>query len=412
MGKMGFTIIYKGKIIFSGGNKMSEVYEYKSRTAIIPKSNPTNKKKYIVAVDYGYSTTKVYSENKIAVFPSFAKKIPEGTDSVGNPSSTEIEYRDNDTGERWYVGEIAQSFAESSDTDLALYGRNRYFAPSFKVIAETGIGIGMMDGSKDKPLFVQTGLPPKYRGKKVDNEPTGDDVYMYHILKGKHNFSLRVGNNDWVDFNFTLGEDDIAITDQPKGGLISSTQRDDGTIPDRAKKIPNATSLVLDIGFGTADIYKIVSRKIADKETMDDMGMKKVFEKTIAKIEKEYNKSYTVIQLQSLLQDGNIRSFDRMTRKTKSGNIEPLLNESSKEVCYELINKILDMYDISEFKYVILDGGTAEAWSNYIKEYFYNEMGLSGMISVISAVRESTVNPIFGNARGYYLLRNYLLSKE
>lgn len=397
----------------------NDIKKFKSRTKMTPMDNVKNEDLYVIAVDYGYSTTKIFAPNKTCVFPSFAKRLSDDVESVGAPSPNDIEYVNLETDEQWLVGEVALSFASSSDTDLALFGRNRYFADSFKVIAETGIALGMMNnkfggfvadpnGKKpdgNKRMFVQTGLPPKYRGKKVDGKHTGDDAYLISVLKGRHHFAIRKGDSDWVNFDFVLEEDDINIIDQPKGGLISATLNAGGDPSADSARISNANCLVLDIGFGTADIYKIACRKISDKETMDDMGMKRVFEKTIRKIDAKYGKQYSVIQLQNLLEKGIIKSFDRMTKETKVGNISELLFESSKEVCKELLDKVMDMYDITDIEYIILDGGTAEAWSEYIKEYF---AGFGDMVSIVSAVKEApSIDPIFANARGYYMLRNH-----
>lgn len=61
-----------------------------------------------MAVDIGYSGTKLFSPNAVACFPSFATPINGSLINLSAPDATSILYRD-ESGNVWRVGKAAQA---------------------------------------------------------------------------------------------------------------------------------------------------------------------------------------------------------------------------------------------------------------------------------------------------------------
>ena len=150
---------------------------------------------YLIAMDIGYSAVKVFSPEAVAMFPSYAVRDT-GYGTAGTLTSDYIRYENLDTGEKWFVGNMAQDGLSDDDTSVSetsLYGRDRYRDPMFAVIAETGLGIACMYSKgiyKNRKVCLQTGLPPRYTGK---GSPDARD--LTDLLSGTHRFSLRLGQD-------------------------------------------------------------------------------------------------------------------------------------------------------------------------------------------------------------------------
>ena len=112
--------------------------EFKTKTILQPRNNPSTEKYWGVAIDVGYSAVKVFSPNIVASFPSYAQKVEYGyaDRSFGNLEKTFIAYRDENKNE-YYVGAHAQNdvkVTDSNNSTAALYVRDRWSSPETKVI--------------------------------------------------------------------------------------------------------------------------------------------------------------------------------------------------------------------------------------------------------------------------------------
>ena len=113
-----------------------ETKSFKTKTITLNRNNGQIADVYPVGLDTGYSGVKIYSPNKAACFPSFAKPyVNKGI--IGDLPSDYIAYTDLETGENWLIGSNAQadtSTNEAIDSDEALFGRQRYYDPMFRVM--------------------------------------------------------------------------------------------------------------------------------------------------------------------------------------------------------------------------------------------------------------------------------------
>lgn len=377
---------------------------FKTKTIFTERKNVSVDGIWTVALDIGYSAVKGFSNNMIYSFPSYCRKMTSQMLSFGDVNRDDILYKDNDTGEVWVVGAAAQEMimsGETNDSLTELYGRNRYFSDIFKIISRVGLGIGMLSNQYDSPngkkLVVQTGLPPAYI--------KSDTPLLKEALSGHHNFSIKIGNKQWVSLSFDLSEDDIYVMPQPMGTLFSiSTDNSGIPVPDMPRYF-NSSMLIFDPGFGTLDVFNIRNKIVESYETFETLGMKRVLQETANKIMEKYHQEVSVPAMQKLLTTGEVKCFDRKNRKTTLENFSDILEECSKKVCYEALAKVDNIYNnLFEHDYLVITGGTGDAWKNIITEYY------SGMesLKIINGNQNDMLPTIFSNVRGYYL---YLVNK-
>ncbi len=380
--------------------------KFKTRTYAIPRDNGSLSGVWEVALDIGYSAVKGFSPNMVYSFPSYARRSTD-SDYLGSLSEAFILYKDNETGEMWTVGEIAQSqisMLDTNDTEETLYGRSRYGNPMFKVLARVGIGLGMRTNKHGSPqgkrLALQTGLPPKYL--------KSDTPFLKNALAGHHNFSLKVGNADWVDFEFDLQDDAIYVMPQPLGTLISISVTSTGrSVPD-ANKYLNSKVIVFDPGFGTLDIFPIENHATGASQTFNDLGMRRVLSETAKLIEDEFGMEVPVPAMQESLGSGTMVVGDRIKRISKQIEIAPYLQKANEKVCNEALDRLEALFDLLSTKYLVIAGGTGAAWDDIIRERY---SGYSGLC-IISSTQNDELPAIFSNVRGYYFYRYNKLKKE
>jgi plasmid segregation protein ParM len=265
----------------------------------------------------------------------------------------------------------------------------------FMVILRTGLAIGMMKntygGYEDKELFVETGLPAAYMM---------DEYALKDSFCQEHEFAVKVGQAPWQKFKFSLDEDHVFVTSQPKGTLYSSIINEDGNFIDNGSKILKSRALIFDAGFNTLDLVRNMNGVIDNNcVSYDDLGMKEVFIETVTAIEKKYHEHIEIPYMQYVLRTGILQGYDRKSRSTIDIDIAATLNEKSTEVCHRAIKKIRGMYnDLLDMDYLVVTGGTGEAWWHIIKDEF---KGLRSL-TVLSGNENSDLPFTFSNVRGYY----------
>ena len=376
-----------------------ETKRFKTKTITIERNNGQLAGVYPVALDIGYSAVKVFSPNKTACFPSFAKPyVNKGM--IGELPDDFISYTDLETGENWLVGSNAQadtSVNEAIESDEALFGRQRYYDPMFRVIACAGLGIAMMPDRYGeigkRKLVVQTGLPPKY---------TNDSDALREALTGRHHFSLRVGNSAPREFDFSLSSEDIFIMMQPMGTFFSVVKDSRNRYVSSIKDFISKNILIFDAGFGTFDLFLIKNHAVKDSQTFSNLGMKRVFQETIDGIRKQYGVTLSVSDMQKYLETGEIKVFDRKNFRSSLKPYGDILREASSSICRQAIEKMAQVYPLSEIDYLVITGGTGAAWEREIRNTF-SEMDTLTILS--GNQNDSSLPFIFANVRGYYMYR-------
>lgn len=379
-----------------------ETNQFKTRTILMEKQNPTrNQEIWPMAVDMGYSAVKVFSPNSVNCFPSYARKLSKDTISLSKPDPTDILYRDTNTGDVYAVGHKAESLISiesTNDTTATLYGRNRYFSDIFRVCSRVGLALGMMEnryGSPEgKKIKLQTGLPPKYMAD--------DANLLREAFAGDYDFDIKVGTKDWMHFTFSLLSEDIFITQQPMGTMVSVAINKDGKSTPDAERLYKSNMLVFDPGFRTGDSCLIKRGDIDpnDCQTFDDLSMISVLQKTSDEILTRYGVSISVPAMQPYLECGYIKSFDRKNMRSTRTEFADILEAKNREVCEQAIRKLCEVYNyFQEIDYFVITGGTGAAWSDIIRSRLKDMETLT----ILSGNRNEELPHIFSNVRGYYM---------
>jgi len=280
--------------------------DFRTKTDFISRDNGHIEGIWELAIDLGYSAVKLFSPNSVAIFPNYAKRINADFSFASETPKNAIRYKDLTTGEMWLVGEIAQNImtrGDTSDSETSLYGRERYANPMFKVIAETGLGLGMLENEFGKPgtdkIVIQTGLPERY---------LDDEDELRDFLSGEHRFAIQIADGPWHKFHFTISGNDVYVMSQPKGTLFSICIDSKGRFIPDAKNYLSSGIIIFDAGFGTLDIFPITAGAVGTGETYTDLGMKRILQET-QKVSLEHIReihSYT---------DGEFMDLDLNTRR-------------------------------------------------------------------------------------------------
>ena len=380
---------------------MGYTKDFKTRSEFKAKKNLDCNRVFPIALDIGYSGVKGMSPYSYYCFPSFVRKNT--GDLIGNPKATDILYRD-ETG-TYAVGSMALDSLVANDTNDSmntLFGRNRYFSQSFLILARVGLALGMRDHGAghyqgEKPIFLQTGLPPAYRKT--------DTPLLVEALQGEHRFEVKVGNSSWFSYNIELPAENISVIDQPIGSVYSASKRNDGSTvtTDDGMSYIDKHVLVVDGGFGTMDVFSITGRSIDSFESFNDCSMKVVFERTVNDIRTQMGTEVQVHTLQNYLEDGAVTTFDRRAHASKMADFTEILKKNAKAVCNLAMDKIENAYNgLIDYDYLLVTGGTGAAWLSWIKER-YKDMNTLKIIA--GNQNDASLPHIYSNVRGYYIFR-------
>lgn len=379
---------------------MLNTKKFRTRQEFHKKTSPKGKH-YIIGLDAGYSAMKVYYENGYFCFPSFTKAVTENQLTVPGPN--DILYKDIETGEMYMIGKTAQemvSSTDTNDTEGELFSRKRYTQKSFQILCTVAIALALPEKKDNRELLIQTGLPTAY--------VEGDSEALKRALLKKHNFEIKFGMQPWKPYHFDLKYENIYIMPQPAGSLYSTLIRSNGEYMPDAKDFLFNNVLILDIGAGTGDIYGIKSRTIVCRESVDNIGMRAVLKNTSQHILDELNEDIRLSALQKNLETGTVVYVDEEEMQTEEKSLAQYLEKANQEVFQKAMEKTKGITNaFRDYKYLIVGGGTGEAWYEMIQQY------LSKMrtLQIIPSNRNDTLPFIYSNVRGYYLYR-YCLDKR
>lgn len=376
---------------------MSQTDKYCTKTSYIRHNAAAAPGVKVCAIDIGYSGVKCYTDNCRACFPSMAIPSKE-VEFAGEANQTDILYRDEKG--MWAVGSLAvkgMSIRDTNESEKTLYSRNRYDSELFKIIYRVGMALCLMEepdigSGGDRPIVLQTGLPPGYlKSDKRD---------ILRVLSGLHLFEIKVGNNEWKEIFFELKPEQVKVMAQPLGSLYSAAFDNNCRLIPGAKQYFTSSLLVLDPGFGTCDTYAVRNRTIDSSESFDNLGMRAVYKLLSDKIYQMYGEDIPVHAIPKILLAGEVAVLDKATICTTTHPIREMLAECSEEICRRAIQKIQSTYDyLREYRFLLITGGTGEAWMDRIRQHF---SGIQGLTILKGNQNDAGLPQIFSNVRGYY----------
>lgn len=384
--------------------------DFRIRSEVIDRKMPSivgnnqYKGKTIVALDGGYGSLKGVSPERLFIFPAFAKRIDRELEAVGAVRAFDIQFRNNETGELWLVGQSATSMITRDDvdstTDASMYTRYRYDSPAYRAIMATGLAIGCI-GAKDNEIYVQTGLPAIYKER--------DEEKLIKALTGDYNISIKFGNKEWLDFRFSLPADHIFVMEQPQGTLCGCAYGPDGPTS-IGRDILTSATIIMDIGFGTEDIFSIRSGYKNAHQTYNDTAMHSVFEAVLKELSKQYPIETRVFEMQNYLESGKLPYFDVDNFQMRDLDFAEILEQKNRELCEKSIRRLMQDYDnLIGYKYLIVTGGTGECRFAQIQDML---KGLPNLKVIPGNLVYPEIPFCFSNAFGYYAFRHAKLQKS
>lgn len=376
--------------------------DFKTKTSFLERKNPSVDNAWCVGIDIGYSGIKVFSPNCVAVVPAYARQVDPDRLMLRNELATDIMYRDN--SETWVIGNMAYDELGTGGNDIReseseLFGRDRYFSPLYRILANVGYALGTTTNTSGTPQkkrkLVQMGLPPKYME---------DSKYIKELMSERQEFSLKIGKGNWTDYVMDLTEEAVRVMPQPLGALISAATDKDGKKVNDAKKYFRSNLVVFDPGFETMDDYTVINGVVTGQETYSGLGMKEVFSQTIKKLKDTYNAELTIPALQKYLASGEIKIVDRKQMKRTKISFEKILCDANTDVCQKALEKMKTTHSyFAETDTIIATGGTYDAWSDMFNEHFQD---MDGLAIIPANINDISLSNVFSNVRGYYF---YLL---
>lgn len=364
----------------------------RTRQDFIRMTNPKGRD-YIIGIDVGYSSTVGFHEKGAFIFPSYAREIDFG--SMQMISDRDIFYRDDDTGTVYLVGYSAQNIIDdedTNDTEGELFARNRYTSRLFGIICDTAIGLALEHKHDSRRVIIQTGLPTAYMKQ--------DQRLIRNAFSKNRRFSIKRGEGEWKSYEPHIAPADVHVIAQPMGALYSAMTKSDGTYTQNAMRMLKSNVLVMDIGFGTGDFYGIRDRMVECCDSINDIGMHEVLRRVSEKLNEQEGMEVRVPQLQKALERGRAVKFDAETLTSQDVSITEYVNEASNEVMEKAFEKARSITkSFRGYRYLIVAGGTGEAWFDYIAGR------LEGMKTL--EVMKSNINDglpfVYSIARGYYM---------
>lgn len=374
--------------------------DFNSVQEIVSEKKPM-RTSWIIALDIGFSAVKAFAPNKRFCFPSFVRKIDQPL-SATDPN--DICYRDE--GGTYLVGINAQDLVQADDTNdtNSFFDRSRYYNRDFAIILRVALAIGLMDNEvrKRHPSvrpFIQTGLPAAYVKE--------DAPLIRSTFTEPCKYEVRIGSGEWLKFENTIKEKDVAVMSQPAGTMSSLMVGDDGNYREDAKAIGQKNILIADIGFGTFDPYGVKNRRYVLRESISDMGMKKILETASEAIYNDFRVDIRIPQMRKYIKEGGFRFFEVKKKRGIYVKLDSYIQKASKTVAEEAIEKLYEMAGyFKDYDILVMTGGTGAAWFPYFKEAFAD----IPCLTVIPGNYGSDLPVYYANARGYYMAA-YVKSK-
>lgn len=357
-------------------------------------TNPKGKD-FIIGLDLGYSGTKVFYETGYFCFPSYAKKIDSILDT---PDDNDIFYKEEDSEDIYMIGYNAQAMTDETDINdsyAELFSQKRTIDKRFKYIINTAIALALRNKNDNRDIFIQTGLPSSLTESGSTN--------LIQTIAKPARFQLKKGRDkNWKTYELNIKPEKINVIPQPKGTLYSILAKNDGKLVDNAKDILCSNVLVWDIGFLTGDLFGIRNRSVSCKESTDEIGMKMVLEHISKNILTDTNEAINITALQNVLERGYFDCIDEDSMTSEEKSVKPYVEKAMAEVLNKAMEKVKSSTNsFRGYKYLIITGGTGEAWYESIVEW------LKGMKTL--SVKAGNVNDhlplIYSNCRGYYMYR-------
>jgi hypothetical protein len=326
----------------------------------------------ILAVDTGYSATKIYSEikgsRKTLIFPSVIGPAEFGEDFLGTKEDNFIAELSLYPGKVRNFGETAIRLNRGGEMTADRDMFTKHYNPALTL---AGIARFMQEKQTSAPDVLVVGLPVNYYSTNKQA--------LLEKLTGKH--SVKLYNiNGKVSETYEFKLDNVLALPQGYGSYLSyALDREGKKVPDRI-----VATAVIDGGEKTIDIVAADGRYINTVSKSIPSSLDAVYHDLQREIDARYD---------DYLERSTIESFIRsktpyITPTGESVDLEDMRRQVMEKHLPEIINRIQMTVRPMRPQKVLVAGGSGDMLYDGIKSVFPSAEKVESMI--------------FSNAIGYY----------
>lgn len=263
--------------------------------------------------------------------------------------------------ESYFVSDLA---TKESDTIFYSLKEDRFQELAVDVITRCSMGIGLGAGFHE--CYVVSGLPlqqyKKFKGN-ISNlfMPESTTVHEYEI-----SYRLKDGMSDLKTIKGGVRVLDARFIPQPFGALLNEVLDDSGKITNRS--LAKQTVAVIDIGFGTADIYVSSALEPVEKLSFSSKtAMNSAYKLIAGKILDTWEVDEPLYKIENVVTTGFYKRLGKSYDMSKV--IEWAMSSVADTLTSEIFTKWRTSSSIDSF---LLAGGGGLRLNQYISKEFDN----------------------------------------
>lgn len=269
-----------------------------------------------------------------------------------NMDTDEDDYSCKLNNKEYFVSDLA---IKQSDSVMHSLKPDRFDSASAQVLLSTVLGIGYK-GKSTATRFV-TGLPVShYSAYKKD---------LYNLMMSQeHEYDICERGKD--KYSGIISPVDTLIIPQPFGAAMDLLLDDNGRIRD--KKLASKTIAIIDIGFGTTDVYVMESLSTIEKMTFSsNTAINHSYSLIADKLQDKFSVLYPLYKIEGVVQSGKLKKYGKVYSMDKTS--KSAFKSSAQQLVAEIYNKWRNIQDIDE---VFVTGGGGARMYEFMEEEFPN----------------------------------------
>ncbi len=330
----------------------------------------------IIGLDVANSTLKVWTDELNIKYVNTIKEV----NDAGLVYSFKADYQMFVYQKKIYeVGLV--SATGSGGRVISRYGSEEYTIEALIAVASCLKELG--EKGKNQVLRIVTGVPSSLaKNSKITD-------LIKEKLIGKHEIKA-VTFEDVMPIEFEVAE--VIVVPQPLGTMYDYVYDDEAE--ELSEKLLDQRAIVVDIGWGTTDIAILENARVRSTFSFD-IGTSDY----ISALQEDVNNNVPEANIFSLSpHELDFKLIESDVVETPFGrfDLSKFVSEHKKEQSKRVYQEIMGLgLEFNKFYKIILTGGGALLYEEYLKEYFDDPRIL---------IKE---NAVMSNCKGFWLLGNY-----
>lgn len=377
--------------------------------------------KLFIALDPGFNGGKIVVNQQLFILPSAIKDITEELHKypIIPRDKNHVRLKFNDR--IYLVGDYASKSLLNEDNNNAddekndLYNIAKFGTELFHAGLIAMLGYGLY---KYEEYSIEKDIENPFKISEIDKwelcvgvalpHEFQDDIWNKHVKKylhDKHNFTLHIGADLEINYNFELKEENCVYNSQAVCALISVITDDFGNATDNTKSILDYLPvLVLDGGYKTFGMFKLSKdRSIGNAESNTKYAMHNIHEDVAAIIRKD-NENIKSYMIEEYYNTNELIYYQDENGEFKSHNVREIRDEITEKTAKKLIDYLVIKYNkLLDIKMIVVSGGTGAAYYDYIKDFADKRPNLKGK-TILTDVgfNGEKCDPVYAIAIGLY----------